>query len=168
MSVTLSFKRGVMLQTLFLLYTEYTVWKNRILKGEQVIWSSAKNQSKMRENEMKDGKTQGRLAQSARVVRQLEECEEGQKMNVNVDVEESVGIPQRRSLQCPPNSCRNPVIPVESGGFQRNELWQEGLLFSSFRCLIIPVEFVHSGIETGMFRGIHRNGMQRNSGCLFV
>ena len=28
-----------------------------------------------------------------------------------------------RSLQCPPNSCRNPVIPVESGGFWRNELW---------------------------------------------
>ena len=34
-----------------------------------------------------------------------------------------------RSLQCPPNSCRHLVIPVESGGFQRNELWQEGLLF---------------------------------------
>ena len=43
---------------------------------------------------MKDGKTQGRLAQSARVVRQLEECEEGRKKNFNVDVEESVGIPQ--------------------------------------------------------------------------
>ena len=73
-----------------------------------------------------------------------------------------------RSLQCPPNSCRNLVIPAESSGFRRNELWQEGLLFSSFRCLIIPAEFGHSGIETGMFRGIHRNGMQRNSGCLFV
>ena len=50
-----------------------------------------------------------------------------------------------RSLQCPPNSCRNLVIPAESGGFQRNDFWQEGLLFSSFRCLIIPAEFGHSG-----------------------
>ena len=67
-----------------------------------------------------------------------------------------------RSLQCPPNSCRNPVIPADSGGFRRNELWQEGLLFSSFWCLIIPPEFGHSGIETRMFHGIHRNGTQRN------
>ena len=51
-----------------------------------------------------------------------------------------------RSLQCPPNSCRNPVIPAESSGFQRNEVWQEGLLFSSFWCLIIPAEFGHSGL----------------------
>ena len=70
--------------------------------------------------------------------------------------------PSMRSLQCPPNSCRNPVIPAESGGFWRNEVWQEGLLFLSFRCLIIPAEFGHSGIETGMFRGMRRNGMQRN------
>ena len=70
--------------------------------------------------------------------------------------------PGLRSLQCPPNSCRNPVIPAESGGFRRNEVWQEGLLFLSFRCLIIPAEFGHSGIETGMFRGMRRNGMQRN------
>ena len=67
-----------------------------------------------------------------------------------------------RSLQCPPNSCRNPVIPAEPGGFWNNEVWQEGLLFWSFRCLIIPAEFGHSGIETGMFRGMRRNGMQRN------
>ena len=58
-----------------------------------------------------------------------------------------------RSLQCPPNSCRNPVIPAESIGFQRNELWQEALPFSSFQCLIILAEFGHSGIETGMFCG---------------
>ena len=38
-----------------------------------------------------------------------------------------------RSLQCPPNSCRNPVIPVES-----------------------------RGIETRMFCGICRNRMQQN------
>ena len=67
-----------------------------------------------------------------------------------------------RSLQCPPYSCRNPVIPAESGGFRRNEIWQEGLLFLSFQCLIIPAEFGHSGIETGMLRGMRRNGMQRN------
>ncbi|EDR00827.1 uncharacterized protein LACBIDRAFT_295669 [Laccaria bicolor S238N-H82] len=64
--------------------------------------------------------------------------------------------------KCPPNSCRNPVIPADSGGFQRNEIWQGGLLFSPFRCLTIPVEFGHSGIDTGMIRGMHRNGMQRN------
>ena len=32
----------------------------------------------------------------------------------------------------------------------------------SFRFLIIPAEFTHSGIETGMFRGMRRNGMHRN------
>ena len=48
-------------------------------------------------------------------------------------LQEVVQVVVWRSLQCPPNSCRNPVIPAESGGFQRNELWQEGLLFSSFR-----------------------------------
>ena len=61
-----------------------------------------------------------------------------------------------------------PLIPAESGGFQRNELWQDGLLFSSFRCLIIPAECGHSGIETGMFCGMCRNGMKRNLVvCLF-
>ena len=68
----------------------------------------------------------------------------------------------KRSLQCPPNSCRNLVIPVESGGFWRNEIWQEGLVFSSFWCLIIPVEFGHSRIETRMFHRMRRNGMQQN------
>ena len=66
-----------------------------------------------------------------------------------------------RSLQCPPNSCTN-GHSSESGGFQRNEVWQEGLLFSSFRCLIIPAEFGHSRIETGMFCGMCRNRMQQN------
>ena len=32
------------------------VWKNRILQGGQVIWSSAGNQSKMRENKTKERK----------------------------------------------------------------------------------------------------------------
>ncbi|EDR16012.1 uncharacterized protein LACBIDRAFT_301592 [Laccaria bicolor S238N-H82] len=74
-----------------------------------------------------------------------------------------------RSYQCPPNSCRNPVIPADSGGFRRNEIWQGGLLFSPFWCLTIPAEFGHSGIDTGMIRGMHRNGMQRNPVlCLFV
>ncbi|EDR13081.1 uncharacterized protein LACBIDRAFT_322516 [Laccaria bicolor S238N-H82] len=76
---------------------------------------------------------------------------------------------ETRSYQCPPNSCRNPVIPADSGGFRRNEIWQGGLLFSPFRCLTIPAEFGHSGIDTGMIRGMHRNGMQRNPVlCLFV
>ena len=38
-----------------------------------------------------------------------------------------------RSLQCPPNSCRTLVIPAKSGGFWSNQVWQEGLLFSSFQ-----------------------------------
>ena len=38
-----------------------------------------------------------------------------------------------RSLQCPPNSCQNLVIPAKSGGFWSNQVWQEGLLFSSFQ-----------------------------------
>jgi len=72
-----------------------------------------------------------------------------------------------RSYQCPPNSCRNPVILAESGGIQWNEIWQDGLLFFAFWCHIIPVEFVHSRIETGMFCGICRNGMQWNRIRLF-
>ena len=70
---------------------------------------------------------------------------------------------ETRSLQCPPNSCRNLVIRAESSGFRRNDFWQEGLLFPSFRCLIIPAEFGHSGIETGMLCGMHRNGVQRSA-----
>ena len=41
-----------------------------------------------------------------------------------------------RSYQCPPNSCRNLVIPEESSGIQWNKIWQEGLLFFSFQCLL--------------------------------
>ena len=72
------------------------------------------------------------------------------------------------ALAVPPNSCQNLVILVESRGIRWNESWQEGLLFFSFQCLIIPVEFGHSRIVTGMFCGICRNGMQWNPVvCLF-
>ena len=65
----------------------------------------------------------------------------------------------REVFTVPPNSCSNLVIPAESSGFQRNEGWQEGLLFLSFWCLIIPAEFGHSGNETGMFCRMRRNGI---------
>ena len=59
-----------------------------------------------------------------------------------------------RSYQCPPYSCWILVIPVESGGIQWSKIWQEGLLIFSFRCILIPVEFGHSGIETRMVPGL--------------
>jgi len=75
----------------------------------------------------------------------------------------------RRSYQCPPNSCRNPVILAESGGIWWNKIWQEGLLFFFIPVPFIPAEFGHSRIETGMFCGIRRNRMQWNPVvCLFV
>ncbi|KIJ93782.1 hypothetical protein K443DRAFT_643488, partial [Laccaria amethystina LaAM-08-1] len=63
-----------------------------------------------------------------------------------------------------------------SGGFRWNGIWQGGLLILSFRCCLIPVEFDHSGIYTGMvpgmaFPGMGRNGIpvefRSNSVCLF-
>jgi len=59
-----------------------------------------------------------------------------------------------------------PLIPA---GIWWNKIWQEGLLFFFILVPFILAEFGHSGIETGMFCGICRNGMQRNLVvCLFV
>ena len=55
-----------------------------------------------------------------------------------------------RSYQCPPDSCRIPLESGHSGGFQWTKIWQEGLLIFPFWIPFIPVEFQHSGIETGM------------------
>jgi len=66
----------------------------------------------------------------------------------------------RRSYQCPTDSCRIPVIPAESGAFQRNENWQGALPIVSFLLFLVPAESLRSGVHTGMFPGIHRNGMQ--------
>ena len=65
-----------------------------------------------------------------------------------------------RSYQCPTDSCRIPVIPAESGAFQRNGNWQRALPILPFLLFLIPVESLRSGIDTGTFPGIHRNGMQ--------
>ena len=65
-----------------------------------------------------------------------------------------------RSYQCPTDSCRIPVIPVDSGGFRRNGNWQRALPILSFRLFLVPADSLRSGIDTGMFPGIHRNGMQ--------
>ena len=46
----------------------------------------------------------------------------------------------RRSLSCPCDSCRNPVIPVESSGIQRNYFWQSPLPKLPFRGPFIPAE----------------------------
>ena len=35
-----------------------------------------------------------------------------------------------------------------SGGIRWSRIWQEGLLIFSFRCILSPAEFGHSGIET--------------------
>ena len=67
-----------------------------------------------------------------------------------------------RSLSCPCDSCRNPVIPVESGGIHRNYFWQRVLPKLPFQGLFIPVEQSHSGIGTGMvpeWTGTESGGM---------
>ena len=62
-----------------------------------------------------------------------------------------------------------PLIPAGIRSFQWNKIWQEGLLFFFIPVPFIPAEFGHSRIETGMFHGIRRNGMQWNLVvCLFV
>lgn len=71
----------------------------------------------------------------------------------------SLGTIPGRSLPCPCDSYRNPVIPADSGGFRRNKIWQRVLPNLQFRWPIIPAELSHSGFETGMF---HRNGQERN------
>jgi hypothetical protein len=43
---------------------------------------------------------------------------------------------------------------AESGGIRWSEIWQEGLLIFSFRCILSPAEFGQSGIETGMVLGL--------------
>jgi len=49
---------------------------------------------------------------------------------------------------------------VESGAFQRNTNWQRALPILPFLWFLVPAEFRHSGIDTGMFPGIHWNRMQ--------
>ena len=49
-----------------------------------------------------------------------------------------------------------------SSGFQWNpeeKKWQRGQPILPFQGVYIPVEYRHSGIETGMFPGIDRNRM---------
>ena len=75
-----------------------------------------------------------------------------------IDVQEKAGVELQqeewRSYQCPTDSCRIPVIPVESGAFQRNENWQGALPIVSFLLFLVPAESLHSGVHTGMFPGM--------------
>ena len=48
----------------------------------------------------------------------------------------------------------------DSGAFWRNGNWQRALPILPFQLFPIPVESLHSRIDTGMFPGIHQNGMQ--------
>ena len=45
-----------------------------------------------------------------------------------------------RSLSCPCDSCRNPVIPVESSGIRWNYFWQRALPKLPFQGPFIPAE----------------------------
>ena len=58
----------------------YPMWKNRILKEGQVIWSSMKNQGKRREKDKRRGKRKGeeRFVQKVQRVRLSREMK-GQK-----------------------------------------------------------------------------------------
>jgi hypothetical protein len=47
-----------------------------------------------------------------------------------------------------------------SGGFQWNKNWQRALPILLFLLFLIPAESLHSGIDTGMFPGIHWNRLQ--------
>ena len=70
-----------------------------------------------------------------------------------------------RSLSCPCDSCRNPVIPVESCGIQWNHFWQGALPKLLFQGPFIPVELSHSRFETGMvleWTRTESGGMQLN------
>ena len=60
------------------------------------------------------------------------------------------------------------IFLPDSGGFRRNKIWQRHQPNLQFRGLQIPVELFHSGIGTGMFPGIYRNGMQLESGSRSV
>ena len=56
-----------------------------------------------------------------------------------------------------------------SGGIRWSEIWQEGLLFFSFRCILSPAEFGHSGIETRMVPGLTGTECNQNPVvCLFI
>jgi len=64
-----------------------------------------------------------------------------------------------------------PLIPAGIRSFQWNPEESSGMKLGRMACYffhsIILVEFGHSGIETRMFRGIRRNGMQQNGIWLF-
>ena len=49
-----------------------------------------------------------------------------------------------------------------SGGIWWSRIWQEGLLIFSFRCILSPAEFGHSGIETGMVPRLTGTECNRN------
>ena len=64
-------------------------------------------------------------------------------------------------LPSTPVVCRGLIsAPQISAGFWRNGNWQRALPILPFLLILIPVESWHSRIDTGMFPGIHRNGMQ--------
>ena len=56
------------------------------------------------------------------------------------------------------------VFPAESCGIRRSEKWQKHLPNFTFRWWHIPAESWHSGTETRMIPGMHRNGLQPESG----
>ena len=70
-----------------------------------------------------------------------------------------------RSLLCPCYSCRNPVIPVESGGIQQNYFWQ-----SPAKIAILGT--IYSGGIEPFWNwdwngpGMDRNGIQWNAVCI--
>ena len=74
-----------------------------------------------------------------------------------------------RSLLESAGVCRIPevfTLPhrflLESGRIRRNEIWQGALPKLEFWRPLIPLELGHSGIDTGMVPGMHRNGIRRN------
>ena len=72
-----------------------------------------------------------------------------------------------RSYQCPPNSCRNPVIPAESSGIK---FGRKACYFFSFWCLLFQqnLGILELRLEcSAEFAGTECNGIQLFV-CLFV
>ena len=93
-----------------------------------------------------------------------------------------ISVPSSFSLSCSPTphlsfssvpfnfrGLISAPIPVGFWSFRWSKIWQEGLLIFSILCILSPLEFGHSGIETGMVPGLTRTECNQNPiVCLII